>query len=928
MWMDRLLALFRKEKLTQQFDEELEFHLAMREQWNQKQGMPQQEARRDARRRFGNRSLWRERMSEIDLMTLPQTILQDLRYGARMLVRNLGFTIAAVLALALGIGVNTAAFTAYKALIGRHLDAHDAGQMVNTGLIHHSGSFTTTFSYPDYEAYRDHLHSFSGVVATYNSEPPMLSGVAGYTGQRSSGSGSFIGKLGILPPTPTSSGAEPAFTFTVSENYFSVLGVGAIRGRTFDAMTSAELLASPSVMISENYWQRRFAGDPAILGKSIRLNGAAFTVIGITPHDFVGTSVAAPDFWMPITLDPLIHPADNIVRDREDSCCHIFARLAPGVTMAQAQSEMTLLANTLGKSHDPHSEWSKPVTAQIWPGSPFPNKLNAGLSFAILLIMIGVGMVLVIACANVASLQLARAASRQGELRMRLSLGASRARLIRQLLTESALLAMIAGGVALLVTWALLKVGANIAAGILPVEYGSFIVHVNPDLGIFMYVFLISLLAGVLFGLAPALESSRSALPSSLKANADTSPVRGRRIRDTLIAGQVAISLVLMIAGSMLIRSSIHALTMDTGYETKHALDLEIKFPQDAKYTHERRGAIMRELRTRIAALPGVASVTGGRAPDGGGIRYAAISLNGEKPSPQNTRAYLYYSYVQANYFETLGIPLLFGRDFATSSGQPAPEVIVSESAAHELWPGQNPIGHSIRLGTDGQYHDKREALPDGPSYQVVGVARDTRGVIIDGGDTLQVYVPLSEDQFQDHPLLIRTKADPVEVENAIGQVIAAVDPDLIVSLLTLDDLLRQTPAFIGAGFAASIATIIGVLGLLLASMGIYGTVSYIVVLRTREVGIRMALGAKKHDVLVLMLRESVRPVLGGLAAGLVLALGASHLLGAILYGLGAVDGVSFVGVSMLFLLIALVASYLPSRRATRVDPMVALRYE
>jgi putative ABC transport system permease protein len=413
-----------------------------------------------------------------------------------------------------------------------------------------------------------------------------------------------------------------------------------------------------------------------------------------------------------------------------------------------------------------------------------------------------------------------------------------------------------------------------------------------------------------------------------LKANAGTSPARGRRLRDTLIAAQVAISLVLMIAGSMLIRSSIRALTMDTGYEGKHTLELEIQFPQDATYTQERKAALIGELRERVAALPGVAEITSARPPDGGGLRSAAISLNGEKPSAQNTRAYLYYTYVQSNYFETLGIPLLFGRGFQTSAGQPEAAVVLSESAAKELWPGQNPIGHSIGLGTDGQFHAKGEALPDGPIYQIVGIARDTRGVTLDGSDSQQVYVPLPEDRLPDHPVLIRTRADPAQVETAIGQVIASVDPDLAVSLLTLDDLLRQTPAFLIAGFAASIATVIGILGLLLASMGIYGTVSYIVVLRTREVGIRMALGARKRDVLILMLRERTRPVLGGLAAGLMLALGASYLLRAVLYGLGTVDGVSFVGVSVLFLVIALIASYLPSRRAMRVDPMVALRYE
>ncbi|HEX4319941.1 MAG TPA: ABC transporter permease [Acidobacteriaceae bacterium] len=900
----------------------------MREQWNQKQGMPQHEARRDARKRFGNRGLWRERMSEIDLMTLPQTVLQDLRYGLRMLMRNAGFTIAAVLALALGIGANTSAFTAYKAMFGRPLDARNSGQMVNLGLVRQSGSLSSWFNYPDYEAYRDHLRSFSGMIASNDGDLLTLTGVEGLGGQRNAGGSSVLGMLGLIPPSALASVGESASPFFVSENYFSVLGVPALRGRTFDALSHSELLASPSVLISENYWQRRFASDPAMLGKSVRLNGVAFTVIGITPHDFVGTSVATPDFWLPIPLKSLVYPGENTLHDREDLCCRMYGRLADGVGMSQAQSEMALLANQLRKSHDPHSDLSKPVTVQVWPGSPFPRKLDGGLQFAVLLIMIGVGMVLVIACANVASLQLARSASRQSELRMRLSLGASRARLIRQMLTESALLALIAGVVALAFTWAMLKVVANFVAGALPVEYGSFIIHVTPDLGIFAYVFAISLVAGVLFGLAPALESSRTALPSSLKASAGTSPIRSRRLRDTLIAAQVAISLVLMIAGSMLIHSSIRALNMATGYDGKQVADLEIQFPRDAKYTPERRAALISDLRTRIAALPGVAAVSSGRPPDGGGIRTAAVSLNGEKPSKQNTRAYVYYTYVQSNYFQTLGIPLLFGRGFQPQAGKPEPAVILSESAARQLWPGQNPIGHSLRMSADGQFHGKTELLPDGPAYEVIGVTRDARGVALDGSDSQQIYLPLPDDRLQEYPLLIRAKADPALVLNAVGPAIAAVDPHLGGSLLTLDAMVRQTPRFLVAGLAASIATIIGVLGLLLASMGIYGTVSYIVVLRTREVGIRMALGAKKRDVLALMLRESTRPVLGGLAAGLVLALGASYLLRAILYGLGAVDTVSFVGVSMLFLLIALVASYLPSRRAMRVDPMVALRYE
>ena len=922
-WISRLRALFRRDKLTRELDEELTFHLSMREQWNVEQGMPHAEAHRDARRRFGNPSVWRERMSEIDLMILPQTILQDLRYGARTLWRNAGFTTVAIVALAIGIGVNTSAFTCYKAMFTRSLDARDPGSMVDISLVLQSGDTEYDFSYPDYQAYRSNLHSFSGVIA-HSNDGLIVSGTGG--AHRSSSAGSLLGRLGLLPPSPID--AEFASTIEVSENYFSVLGVNALRGRTFDAMSASELSASPSVLISENYWQRRFDGDPSILGKVVRLNGAPFTIIGITPHDFVGANASTPDFWFPLSLVPLVHPDGNWLRDRENQWCRLFARLAPGVTMGHAQAEITLLANHLRTLHDSHSELSKPVSALVWPGSPFPRTLDSGLKLSILFIMVAVGMVLVIACANVASLQLARAASRQSELCLRLSLGASRQRLVRQLLTESALLGLIAGVVALLFTWALLKVSVTMAAEAIPAQYGSLVLHVTPDPEIFAYVFAISLIAGVLFGLAPALESSRSALSSAVNASAASLPMRRRRLRDILIAAQVAVSLVLLIAGSMLIRSSIQALRMDTGYDTKHVVDLDLQFPEGPKYNADSRHALVRELRNRLAGLPEVTAITSARPPDSGGIRTADVSLNGEEPSPHNTQAILYYTFVQPNYFVTLGIPLLSGHGFHSQSGQPESSVILSQSAANQLWPNQNPIGRSLRLGTDNQFHRKNDLVPDGPTYQVIGIARDTRGIELDGSDSRQIYVPLPEGRVQDYPILIRTQSDPSQLMDAIGSVIASLDPNLVATTSTLDQMLHQTPPFLISGLAAAIASIIGMLGLLLASMGIFGTVSYIVVLRTREVGIRIALGAEKRDILGLMLRESTRPVLAGLLVGVLLSVGASYLLRGILYGVNIVDGISFVGVSFLFLGIALLATYLPSRRAMRVDPIVALRYE
>jgi predicted permease len=836
------------------------------------------------------------------------------------LFRDPGFTCVSILALALGIGINTATFTAYKAFVARPLDARDPSMMVNFALRLQSGATKTTFSYPDYEAYRDRLHSFNGVIAMYIDQL-RLTGTGEMAGQRSAESGSLIGRLGLL--RPTAGNAEFASTFIVSENYFSVLGVSAAVGRSFESIGPAQLAASPSVLISENYWQRRFAGDPAVLGKSVRLNDSFFTIVGITPHNFIGTSVAVPDFWLPLSLDRRVHPASNRLHDREDSCCRMFGRLAPGVSMTRAQSETTLLASQMRTLHDPNSDLNKDVVAMISPGSPFPGKMNANLRLTILLIMAAVGMVLVIACANVASLQLARATTRQQELGTRLALGANRMRLIRQLLTESALLGLLAGCIALPITWALLHTAVTLAAEALPVQYGVLVLNVNPDLEIFAYVLAISVFAGVLFGLAPAIESSRSALFSTIRGGG-TSPARSRQ-RHLLIAVQVALSLALMIAGTMLVRSAIHALNMNTGYDGEHVFEVNLQFPEE--YTADHKTTLMRDLRNRVAATPGVTTITSARAPDDSGGRRAAVSLNQEQPSARK-HVILYYTWVQANYFETLGIPLLLGQGFQSRTSQPEHDVIVSESAVRRLSPGQNPIGRRLRLGTDEQFHNKGELLPDGSTWRIIGVARDTRGVTLDGSDSAQVYVPLPADRIQDYPLLVRTRSRPALMMRAMDAVLSAVDPDLVASISTLSEMLHQTDAFLIASTSAAIASSISLFGLLLASMGIYSTVSYVVVLRTHEVGIRMAIGAQERDILVLMIRESIRPVLAGLLAGIVLGVGASRLLRGVMYGINTIDAVSFAGASLLFLAIALVATWPPSRRATRVDPIVALRYQ
>jgi predicted permease len=438
-------------------------------------------------------------------------------------------------------------------------------------------------------------------------------------------------------------------------------------------------------------------------------------------------------------------------------------------------------------------------------------------------------------------------------------------------------------------------------------------------------VLVLSLFAGLVFGLVPALAGSRSAL-SSVTRSAVASPGRGR-LRHALIAAQVAVSLVLMIAGGLLVRSAIQALTMDTGYDADRVVAVTLRSPGERKNASEASAAVVNDLRDRFAAVAGVTAITSARAPSDNGARRAAVSLNGGAPSERNASATIYYTWAQPNYFETLGVALIRGRGFNAPVEQ-AHVAVVSETAARRLWPGQDPIGRTVRFSTTGQFHTPGELLPDGPTWEVIGVVRDTRGVTLDGSDSQQVYVPMPTDRLQDYPLLLRTSVDPRLIVDRLAPIVAQVDPTLAVTTTTLQSMLLRTDAFLAASFSAAIASSIGLCGLLLVSMGIYSTVSYDVVLRTREVGIRMAIGARKRDVLTVVMERSLRAVAAGLAVGVVLAIGATRLLRGVLYGLGALDVVSFVIASFLFLAIALTASWLPSRRAMRVDPLVALRDE
>jgi predicted permease len=927
----RFWALFRTKKHSSELDEEMQFHMAMRERLSTKDGMSAEEARFDAQRRFGNKTLLKERTREIDVFTFLETIFRDLQFAARMIAKNPGFTIVAILALAIGIGVNTAVFTVYKAVLMKPIDAKNPRQLVNIYRTSIGSPYDDGFSYPDYEYYAAHARAFSGLIAAGNDEL-TLTGASGSLDTTSGGA--VASAFGFQFPQRMGQGAELVLTVIVSDNYFSVLGVNAVRGRVFRPEDARELIEHPAVLISENYWQRRFNSDPTVLGKSFRVNGASFTVIGITPKDFMGTNVNVPDFWMSMQTEPLLHHAGNWRFDRERHCCRLYGRLQSGSNIEQAQAEMAILSEQVRGLHAPDSNDRKPATISLLPGGPFghgPDK-DEQLRAIVAFILSAVGLVLLIACANVASMQLARSAARQREIGVRLSIGASRKRLIRQLLTESALLGLLAGIVALIATWWSLRILLVEISAALPIEWGSLALHLEPDIHVFAYVFAISLFAGVLFGMAPALESSRLNLTSALKEEGAgfALRVRSARLRDLLITLQVSVCLLLLICAGLLIRGSIRSLKMNPGYEAKRVLGLDVNFPSGLGYTDAKRLAEMHQLHDRVQAIPGVHSVIlATTEPAGGGLRITAVRFNSEKPPAGSPEQTLYYSYIASNYFAGLSIPIELGRTFTSQEvNAAAPVIILSESAAHQLWHDADPLGKRVYLDATNQYHGDEELFPHGALYQVVGVVKDIRGVLLDHSDSRFAYLPLPRERWNDAGIMIRTAADPKPMMNAIAQQVHSVDPNLIVYAETLNGLFTATPAFVFSRLAAIFATIIGMLGLSLASIGIYGMVGYAVVRRTREMGIRRALGAQRFSLLRLILIESTRPVVYGLAMGIVAAAGVSTLLRSLLSGLSPLDAISFGSVAAFFLAVALLAAYLPARRATRVDPMTALRYE
>jgi predicted permease len=816
--------------------------------------------------------------------------LQDIRYAARLLRRNPVFAATAALSLAIGIGANTTIFTIANALLFKPpAGVVEPDRLVDVGRSQNGQGFDNG-SYPNYLDVRTRNTVFTGVYAMrLGAEPLSLGG---------------------------RDGAERIFGDMVTTNYFSVLGTRPHIGRLFAPEDGEQPGGTPLAVLSHPFWTRRFNGDPGVVGQILQLNGRPFTVVGVAPEGFHGTTVLTGDVWVPINMVGELSPrrSASILNSRESVWLVMGARLKSGVTVRQAQAEIANIGRALEQEF-PVENRGKGL--KVVASSPIPGNGTPVAAFLAVLMGI-VGLVLAIACANVAGVLLARATARRREIAVRLAIGAGRGRLIRQMLVESMLLFLIGGGMGLL----LARVMTTLIVSLLPTLPVPVDVTLALDGRAVGFTLGLSLVAAVLSGLAPALSESRAEVVSALKADARGGPER-LRLRNAFVISQVAFSIVLVVGAGLFVRALQRAAEIDPGFDP-HGVELAALDFSLAGYTSDTGRVFERELIQRVRELPGVQSAAlAAMVPlGGGGLGLGGLAVPGVEP-PNGQRFFdADWNVVTPGYFATMKMALVSGRDFTDADREGTPSVvIVNETAARRWWPNQEAIGKTLL---------QQSFSPDGAeparTLTVIAVARDTKYRDLGEQPRRFVYVP-GQQQYVPRATIIARSTQGQRLAADIRRLLASLNPNLpIVQSQTFEDYaaLTLTPQRI----AASVSGSLGLVGLLLAAIGIYGVTTYMVSSRTREIGIRVALGAQRRDVVRMVLRQGMMLALAGVAIGLALAAGVSRLLASLLFGIGPTDPLTFGGSAMLFCLIGLIACYIPARRATVVDAMEALRYE
>jgi predicted permease len=839
--------------------------------------------------------LWRSLGAFLDALWLQphrweDEMFQDLRYGWRAWMKNPGLALLAVMTLALGIGVNTALFSVVNAFLFKPLPVAEPERLVavynfekNEFIAH------TPLAYPDFADVRARNQVFDEMIG-YALAPLAL--------ERGAENQAIIGEL-------------------VTGNYFSTLGVRAAYGRLLRADDDRTRGAHPLAVLNYATWQRRFGGDSGVIGQTVRLNGHVFTIIGVAPAGFNGlTRGLAAELWVPMQMTAALRANDPERLARRDSrWLNVIGRLKPGATLAQAQANLELLGRQLWEEF-PTTNQGRAITgvaATQVRVLPDVDKILYAVSGVLMAV---VGLVLLIACANIANLLLAQATARRKELAVRLALGASRARLVRQLLTESLLLAVAGGALGLLAAAGSNRLITNLLnAGRLPLPI-QFDLGLSLDWRVFGFALLAAFGTAVIFGLAPALQASRTELTTALKEEAGTTTgtLAKGRLRSALVVAQVALSLVLLLAAGLFVRSMQQAHRIEPGFETRGvataAFDLSLK-----GYNQTQGENFYRQLRERVSALPGVEAVAfASHVPLSFEMRTTRAASEGRDAVPEKEWPEVDAATVGPGYFETLRIPLLRGRAFTEQDGNRSVAVI-NETLAQQFWPGQDALGKRLRAGGRKDY------------YEVIGVARTAKYRTLGEEPRPYLYEPLTTNYLPGQTVLARVAGDPRQVLAALRSEARQLDDQVtIISLRTLEEAAGASLLLPRAG--ATLFSLFGLLGLLLAVTGIAGVIAYHVSQRTHEIGIRLALGAQPRDILALVVGQGMRLVGIGAALGLGLAALLTRFLAAGLYGISPLDPVAFVGVPLLLGGVALLACYFPARRAAKVDPLIALRHE
>jgi putative ABC transport system permease protein len=869
--------LIHRRRAERELDEEIRAHLEMEIERNIADGMSSEEARLAARRSFGSVAIAKEDSRAMWGLGVLEIFWQDLRYGARILLKRKGFTAVAAVTLALGVGANTAVFSVINAVLIRPLPFADADQLV---MIWETQPDVRgpVGSYPDFQDWRAQAQSFQGMTAFSNKR---------------------YGKAELVGHSET----VEAQGMLVSQDLFPLLGLNPMFGRNF--LPEEEQPVNNRVMIlSQSLWRRGFASDPGIIGKSVQLNGASFTVVGVMGEQYP----LETDFWLPLS-----HLSQIDLTSRRHHSVQAVGRLKPGVTIEQARREMETIAERLRQLYP---ATNKNIGVEL---TPMRHHLAGGLRPIVLLVFGAVALVLLIACANVSNLLLAQSAGRQREIAIRAAIGAGRGRLVRQLMVESLLLALLGGVAGLALAASSIPV---LRSGLLGIVTGKIpgLETIGVDWGTLGFTFGVSLLTGVLFGAMPALQISRIDLNQTLKEGGKGSACAGRRgLSRTLVMTEVALAVIALVGAGLLVRSFQKLLQVDPGFRADHLLSLKIELSRSRYREAEQVRNFYQQLTQRIQELPGAQQVgVIDRLPFAPSFHISRFIAEGQQPEPgkepitQMRRA-------DHRFFEMMGIPRLGGRLFDEKDVIDDNKVIINETMARRFFPNQDPVGKRIFM-----HFGSGEPMP----VLIIGFVTDIKDLGLDSPVEPTIYWPGVGGEAV---LLARTNVDPLNLATAVRQAALSIDPALpLQQARSVEEILDASLA--RRRFTLNLLGVSALLALLLAAIGIYGVVAYSVTRRAQEIGIRLALGAQASDVLKLIIGRGITPVLLGLASGLAGAFALSrlmtHLTAGLLFEVHPTDPATFTVIALLLVIVALLACYLPARRGTKVDPLTVLKHE